>query len=364
MARLTLTRLGYFIAFICSSYITQAQQPWLPREASPAASVSQTVGISTITVNYSRPSVRGREVWGVLVPYGWDKNGSAIGLESPWRAGANENTVLHLSHDAIVEGTKVPAGDYGLSFIINKDNTGEVILSKDYKSWGAFWYNPKQDQMRAKITIRDVPESVEKLYYSFDSVSRTWAELDLNWAKKQFPVKIEFDVDRIVMDNARELLNGQTAFQFQNLNAAANYALAHNIDTAIAMQWVNRSVATKPDYYPSLVTKAALLKSAGDSIGSAKLLKDAQHFANDGELNAYGYQLLGEKKYAEAIDALKLNAQKHPENPNTWDSLGEAYAISGDKKNAIVNFKKSLSLNPPPLVRANSEKYLKQLGAM
>ena len=275
MTRLIFTRLGYFLVFICSSYLMQAQQPWLPREASPAASVSQTVGISTITVNYSRPSVRGREVWGTLVPYGWDKNGSAIGLESPWRAGANENTVLHLSHDAMVEGTKVPAGNYGLFFIINKDNTGEVILSKDYKSWGAFRYDPKQDQMRAKITIRDVPESVEKLYYSFDSVSRTTAELDLNWAKKQFPVKIEFAVDEIVMENARELLNGQTGFLYQNLNAAANYALAHNIDTAQAMQWANRVLAGNPENYTALAIKAGLLKKAGDSVASAKLLKEA-----------------------------------------------------------------------------------------
>ena len=364
MTRLTFTRLGYFIAFICSSYFIQAQQPWLPREASPAASVSQSVGISTITVHYSRPSIRGREVWGVLVPYGWDKNGSAIGLESPWRAGANENTVLHLSHDAMVEGTKVPAGDYGLTFIINKDNTGEVILSKDYKSWGSFWYNPKQDQMRAKITIRDVPESVEKLNYSFDSVSRTWAELDLNWAKKQFPVKIEFAVDEIVMENARELLNGQTAFQFQNLNAAANYALAHNIDTALAMQWVNRVLTGNPQNYTAIAIKATVMKNTGDSVASAKLLKESIPFANDGELNGYGYQLLGEKKYSEAIDVLKLNTVKHPNNPNTWDSLGEAYALAGDKKNAIPNFKKALSMNPGAAVRANSEKYLKQLGAL
>ncbi|HEY2350099.1 MAG TPA: DUF2911 domain-containing protein, partial [Puia sp.] len=334
-------------------------------EASPAASVSQTVGISTITVHYSRPSVRGREVWGTLVPYGWDKNGSAIGLESPWRAGANENTVLHLSHDAMVEGTKVPAGDYGLTFIINKDNTGEVILSKDYKSWGSFWYDPKNDQMRAKIMVRDVPESVEKLYYSFDSVSRTWAELDLNWAKKQFPVKIEFAVDEIVMDNAKELMNGQTAFQYQNLNAAANYALAHKVDTAWAMQWVNRSLqANTNSNYTANAIKAGLLKNAGDSAAAAKILKNAEPLASDAELNAYGYQLLGEKKYAEAIDALKLNTVKHPENPNTWDSLGEAYALSGDKKNAIVNFKKALSMNPGAPVKANSEKYLKQLGAM
>src|ERR1700712_1574759 len=93
-------RFGFLTAILAVSLSIKAQQPWLPREPSPAASVSQTVGISSITVNYSRPSVRGREVWGTLVPYGWDKAGSAIGLESPWRAGANENTVLHLSTDA------------------------------------------------------------------------------------------------------------------------------------------------------------------------------------------------------------------------------------------------------------------------
>ena len=168
-------------------------------------------------------------VWGTLVPYGWDKNGSAIGLESPWRAGANENTVLHLSDPATIEGVSVPAGDYGLFFVINKDNTGEVILSKDYKSWGSFCYNPKNDQMRAKITIRDVPASIERLTYGFDIVDRNTAELDLNWEKKQFPVKISFAVDEIVIANATELLNGQTGFIWQNLNAAANYALANKV---------------------------------------------------------------------------------------------------------------------------------------
>ncbi len=363
MTKPTVIRIGFFLSFFCSCFIIQAQQPWLPREPSPAASVSQTVGISVVSVNYSRPSIRGREVWGVLVPYGWDKNGSAIGLESPWRAGANENTVLHLSHDAKVEGVPVPAGNYGLFFVINKDNTGEVILSREYKSWGAFRYDPKQDQMRAKIIIRDVPVYTEKLNYSFDSVGRTMAELDLNWAKKQFPVKIEFAVDEIVMENAKEILAGQTGFYYQNLNAAANYGLTHNIDTAQAMKWVNRSLTPDPNY-GGLTIKAGLLKKAGDSVAAAKIMKDAVALATDAQLNAYGYQLLASNKFSEAIDALKLNTQKHPDNPNTWDSLGEAYALAGDKKNAIVNFKKALSMNPAPPVRANSEKYLKQLGAM
>jgi tetratricopeptide (TPR) repeat protein len=363
MSKQTAIRSVFFLSIIFTAFAGSAQQPWLPREPSPAASVQQTVGISKITVNYSRPSIRGREVWGSLVPYGWNVQGFGAGNSAPWRAGANENTVLHLSHAATVQGTLVPAGDYGLFFVINKDNSGEVILSKDYKSWGSFFYDPKQDQMRAKISVRDVPYSVEKLDYSFDSVSKNMAELDLNWAKKQFPVKIEFAVDEIVMDNATELLKGETGFTPANLTAAAAYALQNNIDTAQAMKWVNRSIAASPSFN-NLRVKAALLTKAGDSVAATNIMKKALPLATEADLNVYGYQLLGQNKFPEAIDALKLATQKFPESANAWDSLGEAYALSGDKKNAIVNFKKSLSMNPPGPTKANSEKYLKQLGAM
>src|SRR5450755_809027 len=110
--------------------------------------------------------------------------------------------------------------------------------------------------------------------------------------------------------------------------------------------------------------KAALLKKGGDSVAANNILKAALPLATEIDLNNYGYELLAQNKFTQAIDVLKLNTQKHPESANTWDSLGEAYALAGDKQNAIVNFKKSLSLNPPPIVKANSEKYLKQLGAM
>ncbi len=359
----TYTRLGFFLIIVLAGFSGFAQQTWLPREPSPGASVSQVVGISTISVKYSRPSIKGRVIWGELVPYGWNVQGFGAGNSAPWRAGANENTVLHLSHDAKIEGTTVPAGDYGLFFVINKDNSGEVILSKDSKSWGSFFYDPKQDQLRAKITIRDVSYSTERLDYSFDSVSKNMAELDLNWEKKQFPVKIEFNVDEIVMDNATELLKGETAFTPGNLNAAAAYALQNNIDTAQAMKWINRSIANGQTYN-NLRIKALLLKKEGDSVASNNLMKTALPIATEGELNAYGYQLLAENKFPQAVDVLRLSTQKFPESANTWDSLGEAYALSGDKKNAITNFKKSLSLNPPGPTKANSEKYLKQLGAM
>ena len=363
MIKYTFTRIAVFAGFLCSCFGVQAQQPFIPREPSPAANVSQTIGISSISVNYSRPSVKGREIWGKLVPYGWNVQGFGAGNSAPWRAGANENTVLHLSHEATVEGNMVPAGDYGLFFVINKDNSGEVILSKDNQSWGSFFYDPKQDQMRAKITIRDVPVSTERLTYTFDILDKNSAELDLNWEKKQFPVKIEYAVDEIFLTNALELFKGQTGFTWQNYNAAANYTLTSKTNTEQGLKWADRAILMNPNFM-DISTKADLLDLAGKHDESAKLMKDAMTVATENELNNYGYQLLGNQQFDKAIAALKANAEKHPASANCWDSLGEAYALSGDKQNAILNFKKSLSLNPPENVKANSEKYLKQLGAM
>jgi tetratricopeptide (TPR) repeat protein len=363
MSKQIFIRLGIFMGILCTSLVDQAQQAFIPREPSPAANVSQTVGISSISVTYSRPSVKGREIWGKLVPYGWNVQGFGAGNSAPWRAGANENTVLHLTHAATVEGNPVPAGDYGLFFVINKDNTGEVILSKDYQAWGSFFYDPKRDQMRAKITIRDVPVSIERLTYAFDIVDRNTTELDLNWEKKQFPVKISYAVDEIFLTNALELFKGQTGFTWQNYNAAANYTLASKANTDQGIKWADQAILMNPNF-TDMSTKAGLLDLAGNHSESEKIMKDAMAIATENELNNYGYQLLGNQQFDKAIAALKANAERHPSSANCWDSLGEAYALAGDKQNAILNFKKSLSLNPPENVKANSEKYLKQLGAM
>lgn len=336
----------------------------LPRVPSPAASVSQTIGISTVGVKYSRPSVKGREVWGALVPYGWNVQGFGLGNSAPWRAGANENTVLHLSHPAMIEGHQVPAGDYGLFFVINKDNTGEVVLSKEYRSWGSFFYDPKFDEMRANITVRPGPMT-ELLTYDFSNVTRNSCELDLSWEKMQFPVKIEFDVDKIVMENANQELKSTAGFSWQGYSNAANYALANKLtdDYDQAIKWVDQAITINSNF-TDLTVKSNLLKAMGKAAEADQIKKDAIAVGTEVELNAYGYQLLGQKDEDKAIEVFILNTQRHPASANCFDSLGEAYAIKGDKKNAITNFKKSLALNPPAATKANSEKYLKQLGAM
>lgn len=339
-----------------------AQGITTPRTPSPGSTLSQTIGISTVTVNYSRPSVKGREVWGKLVPFGWNKETFGAGNPAPWRAGANENTVITFSHDATVQGKTVPAGKYGLFFVINQDNSGEVILSKDYQSWGNFWYDPTHDLLRAPIQIRDNAHT-ELLTYDFINLNKTSGELVLNWEKKQFPVKIEFAVDRIVMANATEQLKGTVGFSWQGYNSAANYALQNKVNLEQALKWADQAINQNKSF-ATLNVKAGLLKEMGKQDESEKLMADALTIANEAEVNIYGYQLLNQQQFDKAIEVLASNTKKYPTSANAWDSLGEAYALKGDKTNAIKNFKKSLTLNPAEGVKANSEKYLKQFGAL
>ncbi|HNP21984.1 MAG TPA: DUF2911 domain-containing protein [Panacibacter sp.] len=362
MQKLYYLRMLFIVVVSGQAQMLPAQQVTTPRVPSPAAEISQTIGISKIIVNYSRPSAKGREIWGKLVPYGWNVQQFGAGNSAPWRAGANENTTISFSHDAKVEGHDVPAGTYGLFFVINSDNSGEVIFSKDYRSWGSFFYDQKNDALRAPIKIRDA-SATEMLTYSFDKVSKNAAELELTWDKKQFPVKIEFDVDKIVMDNAAQELKGPTGFGWQGYFSAANYALQNNANVDEALAWIDKAIAQNKTFN-TLNVKSGLLNAKGNTDEAGKVMNEAMAIATENELNLYAYNLLNSGQQDKAIEIFVLNTKKHPESANVWDSLGEAYALKGDKQNAITNFKKSLSLNPPANVKANSEKYLKQLGAM
>ncbi|MDP4264262.1 MAG: DUF2911 domain-containing protein [Bacteroidota bacterium] len=362
MKRLLATRSLQLMLITLVSLAAKAQQITTPRTPSPAATVSQTIGISTVTINYSRPSVKGREIWGKLVPYGWNVQPFGAGNSAPWRAGANENTTIKFSHDAKVEGKDVPAGIYGLTFVINPDNSGEVILSKDYRSWGSFFYDSKNDLMRAKIQLRTIPMT-ELLTYDFINTTKTSAELVLNWEKKQFPVKIEFAVDDIVMANAAEELKGPVGFSWQGYASAANYALQNKINYEQALKWIDQAIAQN-NSFATLSVKSNILKAMGKTADADSMMNQAIAISTENELNTYAYQLMQAGQQDKAIEMFILNTKRFPKSPNVWDSLGEGYATKGDKKNAIINFKKSISMNPPANVRANSEKFLKQLGAM
>ena len=146
------------VVFLLSAcFASYGQGVTTPRAPSPAAEVSQTIGISKVTINYSRPAVNERAVYGTgLVHYGYQNLGFGTSDAAPWRAGANENTTITFSHDAQVEGQPIPSGTYGLFMALHEDGKADVIFSKNTSSWGSYFYDPAEDQLKVSITTEEI----------------------------------------------------------------------------------------------------------------------------------------------------------------------------------------------------------------
>ena len=339
----------------------QAQTITTPRVPSPAAEVSQTVGISKITVNYSRPSVKDREIWGALVPYGFVNLGFGTAEASPWRAGANENTTITLSNDAEIEGQKIAAGTYGFHIAVNEGNKATIILSNNNSSWGSYYYEPEEDALRADITTDEVPMT-ETLTYDFVNTGKDETTLVLDWEKKRFPVKITFSTDDIVLANARNELRNVAGFGWQGPLSAANYCLQNNINHEEAIKWADQSMQADKNFQ-NVFVKASLMKQINPTKDVSGMFDEAADMANQGQLNFLGYTLMNQYNNTDkAIEYFQMNVKRHPESANVHDSLGEAYKTAGMDKQAIKSLKKALTLNPPQNVKANTLKLLKELG--
>ena len=333
---------------------------------SQQAKVIQRIGITNVTISYSRPSVKGREIWGQLVPYGMNNLGFGSAKESPWRAGADENTVIKFSDDVTIEGQALKAGKYGFHIIVNPDDTATLIFSNNHTSWGSFFYTPKEDALRVNIKTESAPHT-EVLTFDFDKVEPNAATVVLKWEKKTFPFKIEVDVPTIVLNDVRSKFKGQDGFQRQNWERAANYALNNVGDLNEALEWINNAISGNfysQKTFNNLAIKGQILNKMGETDQYSALMDEAAGMANKIQLNALGYQMLGSKDYDRALKYFKQNVSNNPTDPNSYDSLGEYYKTIGDKKNAIKNLKKALSLNPPTNVKANSEKLLTELNAI
>jgi hypothetical protein len=155
------------------------------------ASVMQRLGIDTdITIEYSRPGVKGRKIWGELVPYGLAP-GNKYSKEKPypWRAGANESTTIEFSKDVLIEGNKLPAGKYGIH-MIPSEKDWIIIFSKNNSSWGSYSYNQEEDALRVTVTPVETPHQ-EWLIFGFDNLAGTSATAFLLWEKLKVPFKIE-----------------------------------------------------------------------------------------------------------------------------------------------------------------------------
>lgn len=414
---MTLLVLG--LPFFCQAQTQLLTTPL----ASPKAMVAQRIGLTDAKIVYFRPAAKDRDIWKDLAPAG-----------QVWRAGANDNTVVHFSTNVQVEGKELAAGTYGLHIIPGEERS-TIIFSNNSTSWGSFSYDPKEDALRVDVDNTRTPHFYEFLTYEFIPESNHTARCVLNWGDRSIGFRYAVDLEETVLADIRKELRNRAAWSWQGWNEAANYCLQNNMNHEEALQWAARSVFIQPTpqnlitkarltgivkaekagesnvtammetlendlktqpttwkewsaaanfaqkqgqtdkalewaatsvgmspQMTNMMAQAQLLEEKGEAKHAAKLKTEAIEKGTNAELNTYGYQLLFAGKTKEAIEIFVANTKKYPEDPNVWDSLGEAYTNAGEKEKAIQSLKKSLSLNPPPNVRANSLKLLKQLG--
>jgi len=336
---------------VLSSAPLAAQQLLPQPQDSPAASVEQTIGITEVSVDYHRPAVKGRAIWGVLVPFG-----------EVWRAGANENTTITFSTPVKVEGKDLAAGTYGLHMLPTA-STWTAIFSRNASSWGSFSYSEKEDALRVTVTPVEAP-ATEWLAYEFGDFSADAATLSLRWEKLSVPIHLAVQTDQLVVDYARNAyLRGQAGFSWQGPNSAAAYCLRHKLNLDEALTWSDRSLGMTQNY-TNLSVKAGLLEALGHTAEAAPLRQQAVAVATEPELNTLGYQYLQSKQMEKALELFKANVAAHPESWNTHDSLAEACQMSGDTKTAIEHYRKALELVKDDTNKARIAGTLEQLGAM
>jgi hypothetical protein len=316
-------------------------------EASPSAQVSQTVGVTELSVSFHRPAVNGRVIWGKLVPYG-----------EVWRAGANENTVFTCSTPVTVGGTTLPAGRYGLHMLPTA-TTWTVIFSSQSQAWGSFSYDPKEDVARVQVT--PVPgEPINRLQYTFDEPTQNAVTLTLAWDKLRVPIRLEVATKQAEVASLREQLRGLPRFFPESWAAAAGWCARNQVNEAEALAWVDHSLAMK-ETFTALRTKAALLERKGDAKEAAALRDKALTLATEVEVNQLGYTLLAQQKLDEALTLFQKNVKDHPSSWNAHDSLAEAYALKGDKAQAIANYQKARALVKQEDQKARIDLELKKL---
>lgn len=318
----------------CTTLVTGALMAQAPPlrfpEASPSAQVTQTVGVTELSVSFHRPAVNGRAIWGKLVPYG-----------EVWRAGANENTVFTCSTPVTVGGATLPAGRYGLHMLPTA-TTWTVIFSSQSQAWGSYSYDPKEDVARVQVT--PVPgEPINRLQYTFDEPTENAVTLTLAWDKLRVPIRLAVDTKQAEVASLREQLRGLPRFFPEGWAAAAGWCLRNQVNEAEALAWVDRSLAMK-ETFTALRTKAALLERKGEAKEAAALRDKALALATEAEVNQLGYTLLAQQKLDEALTLFQKNVKDHPGSWNAHDSLAEAYALKGDKASAIASYQKARAL--------------------
>lgn len=230
------------VLILVLSFSVAAQQLKTPRP-SPDVTVIQYVGVTEVKIDYSSPGVKGRKVWGELVPFG-----------EVWRTGANEATTITFSDPVKINGTELPAGTYGIHTIPN-ESEWEFIFSKDTKIDGSSTFNKEKEVLRVKAKPEE-HHFMERMTFLFTDVTDNSAKVNLLWDKINVSFNFETNTTELFLSKAREQLSWSPSFQ------AAQYCLTNDINLDEALRWIEASCLINEVYWNTRV-KAQIQNKLG-----------------------------------------------------------------------------------------------------
>lgn len=263
MRLMQVARLAGALLLAAPAVPATAQQFTTPRP-SPAAKVTQTVGTTELSVAYSRPGVRNRQIWGGLVP--WNE---------PWRTGANEATQFACADEITVEGQKLPAGTYAF-LTIPTPESWTVVFSKQKEMWGSTAYDPKQDALR--VTVKPVAaDFVERMQFTFDDPTNDAVTLNLRWEKLSVPVRITVDTNGKTLAAARSAIAAAKPDDWRIPYRAASWAHDAGVAPEETAKWAQAAAKLKENFQTTGLL-AKLAARGGDTKKAAELMRKSIAF--------------------------------------------------------------------------------------
>ena len=342
------------LAIVLNSVQLYAQVPYntaAPNGYTKKATVAEQVGLTQASITYHRPAVNGREgkIWGQVVHKGFINQGFGNGKLTPWRAGANENTIIEFDNDVMVEGKTLPKGKYGL-FIAYDPAECIVIFSKKTDAWGSFFYDEKYDALRVNVKPEPLDKSVEHLKYEFAKQTINSVVIVLSWEKLSIPFKVEVDHLKQQFDAFVAESQNPRGFTSQGLSLAANWALQNNYQLEKALEWA--TLATRPNFpgdptsFSALSIKALILDKLGKNEEATAVVKNALPLGNVGQLQQFGRQLLAAKKPKLALEVFQFSHNKNPDNFIALTGMARGLSANGEYSKALEFAKNALTLAP------------------
>lgn len=319
-----------------TGYSVQAQNIQTP-PASKQAEVAEWIGLSKVSIQYHRPGVKGREgniFGGPVVPL----DGSS---PLPWRAGADENTVIYFENDVTINGNPLPAGKYGFH-ILPTENDWTLIFSNNHHSWGSYFYNESEDALRINIKPTSC-DFMEWLSYDFINQTDNSVDIRMRWDQTQVSFTVGSDVHAVTLAKMEKQLQGLDGFNPQSYAAAAQYCLGVNKDLEKALFWSDRSMDRNfggQKTFTTVSTRALVLDRLGRTTEADTAFDEALAMGTMQELHFLGRAYIQNEKPDKAMKVFKYNREKNPDDKfTTLVGMARGGMAIGEYKSAAKHFR-------------------------